>query len=369
MIRVDEFRRIEDLAPLRADWQTLLGQTTDASFFQSLEWLEVYWRHFSEGQTLRVLAVREDGRTLGIVPFVVRPVKVKFRTLRYLTYPLDGWGSFYGPIGPQPFRTLEAALVHLRRTKRDWDVLELRWVNTDRTDDGTTRDALRSARLSAREALWEEIAWIELAGTYDDYAAARSKSWRKNRRKNEERIAALGEIEFLRHRPRGEAHGDGDPRWNLYDAAEQIAGRSWQGDSTTGTTLSDAAVRPFLRDAHAAACRLGAADLSLLAANGRPLAFYYGYQFQGRVDAIRTGFDPRVEGAGAVILDRVIRDSYERGDRLIDIGPGSIEYKSRWCTSFLRSDKYTHHSPRSLWAQLLSLGQWAKRRLPARASV
>ena len=57
MSEVIEINRIEDLAPYRLIWNSLLPQTRGASFFQSLDWLESYWRHFGQEQKLRVLIV------------------------------------------------------------------------------------------------------------------------------------------------------------------------------------------------------------------------------------------------------------------------------------------------------------------------
>ena len=39
--------------------------------------------------------------------------------LRVLGYPLAGWGSFYGPIGPNPADTLKAGLRHIHETQRE----------------------------------------------------------------------------------------------------------------------------------------------------------------------------------------------------------------------------------------------------------
>ena len=97
-------------------WGNLLRQTARGSFFQSLEWLEVYWRHFGQGQRLRVMVVLDEDRPSGIVPLVVRSERSKVGGLRVLTFPLHDWGSFYGPIGPEPGRTLAAGLEHVRRT-------------------------------------------------------------------------------------------------------------------------------------------------------------------------------------------------------------------------------------------------------------
>ena len=94
----------------------MLPRTSAASFFHSFDWLEIYWRHFGDGQRLRVLVVRAGGEPLGILPLVVRSERTRLGTVRTLTYPLHDWGTFYGPIGPNPTATLLAGFApHQRR--------------------------------------------------------------------------------------------------------------------------------------------------------------------------------------------------------------------------------------------------------------
>jgi len=100
MPRVSEINRIDQLAQFRQEWRELLRQTAGASFFQSLEWLEVYWRHFGEGQKLRVLTVFVDDRPAGILPLVVQSEKSKMGRVRALTFPCTNGAPSTDPSGP-----------------------------------------------------------------------------------------------------------------------------------------------------------------------------------------------------------------------------------------------------------------------------
>ena len=57
MLHVDEYRDWKSLATLRDAWNALLTQTAGATYFQSYDWLETYWKHYGDKQRLRVLAV------------------------------------------------------------------------------------------------------------------------------------------------------------------------------------------------------------------------------------------------------------------------------------------------------------------------
>ncbi len=368
MPTVEEINHIGDLAACRSEWQMLLSQTVGGTFFQSLEWLEAYWNHFGEEQRLRALVVSERGCLIGIVPLVVSREESKVGSIRALTYPLHDWGSFYGPIGPDPATTLDAALGHVRRSRTDWDILELRWVNEGSADAGSTERAMREAGFQAYRTIWNQTAVVDIVGTWDDYLAARSSKWRSNLRSGERKLAEQGEVTYLRYRPRGSAFGEDDPRWDLYDACEDIARKSWQGESATGTTLSHGSIRPFLREVHAQAAKVGGLDLNLLYLNEEPAAFAYNYYFDGSVYGLRAGYDARLSkaGLGNLLYARIIEDSFRRGDHTYDLGVGSLDVKKRLLTRIAPILRYSHFRVTSPAAQILRTKRWLEHRSLAR---
>ncbi|HEX5446051.1 MAG TPA: GNAT family N-acetyltransferase, partial [Pirellulales bacterium] len=336
-------------------------QTRGASYFQSLDWLQAYWRHYGHRQQLRVLVVRAGDEPLGIVPLVLRTERTRLGPLRVLTYPLDHWGVFYGAIGPQAAATLTAACKYLRARRRDWDVLSLRWVHRDAHDHGRTEHAMRFAGLPPCEEIGERAASIDLTGAWQQYWASRGSHWRNNVGRCERKLAEQGGATYSRYRPQGAAFGDADPRWDLFETCVELAGRSWQGAATDGTTLSHEAVRDYLRDAHAAAAHAGGVDLNLLYLGDRPAAFAYNYYYRGHVFGLRMGYDPSVcsAGAGTVLMRRMIADSFERGDHMFELGPGSLAAKRPWQTSLETSYRYSHFAaaPR---AQAMRLRRYMK---------
>jgi CelD/BcsL family acetyltransferase involved in cellulose biosynthesis len=211
------------------------------------------------------------------------------------------------------------------------------------------------------------VAMIDLAGSWDDYWAARTSRWRNNVRRSEKLLDRQGAVEHVRHRPRGVCEGDGEPRWDLFDHCLEIAAASWQGGSQTGNTLSHPDVLPFLRDVHAVAARAGALDVNLLYVAGRPLAFDYAYHFAGYVFGLRTGYRPEPEhgGAGSVLQGRVIADSFARGDRFYDLGADYLASKRYWLSRVELSRSYAWFSSRAPRAQLLrakrAFGAWRRR--------
>ena len=66
-----------------------------------------------------------------------------------------------------------------------------------------------------------------------------------------------------------------------------------------------------------------------------------------------TTTTPNPAGAGAALQRMRIEDSCRRGDRVIDLGPGSLDAKRKWQTQIAVAWRYTHYSLRSPRAQML----------------
>ena len=363
MYDVLEIRSIADLAPFRADWNRLLSQTPDADYFQTLDWLEVYWRHLAGDQQLRVLLHLEADELVGIVPLVIRNESTKVGPLRVLTPPLDDWGSFHGPLGADRAGLLATAMRYVQSSAREWDVIDLRWVNASSEPNGWLREAVQAAGMKTYRRPRTVIPIARLDGNWQTYWASRSKSTRSNLKRYERKVEKLGEVQHFRFRPTAIdlalAQGANvDPRWELYQACEQLAALSWQGSSTTGTTLSHDAVRAHLRDQHQQAVRAGGVDINLLRVNGRDVAFQYNYHFGGRVSNLRHGFDPEFAklGVGKVLMMKVLRDSCERGDAVYDFLPRHVEAKRRFATDIVPCHSY-FHCPTRLGRTLPLLGK------------
>ena len=360
MSYVLEINDARELDQIRLLWDDLVRQTPGASFFQTIDWLGTYWRHFGTDQRLRVLVAYGAGRPIGILPLCVRSERYGVGRLSVLTYPTVDWGMFYGPIGPNPAATLLAAMRHIRSAPRDWDLLDLRGIGDRACDRGRTKRSMRVVGLPAHQQPWRSRAVVDLSETWDAYLASRMSRWQNNYRRSQRMLSARGKVAYIHYRPAGDALGDGDPRWDLFNACEEVARRGPQEASSDPSTLSNEAMRPFFRDLHRTAAAKGAVDLNLLTIDGRARAFTYNVHFQGNVVCLGQGFDPELsrDGAGNVIQLRGIRNSFEQGDTRYDLGTGSIESKRHLLTHVETSFRCTHFPAGGLRVRALRIQQW-----------
>lgn len=360
MTNILEINRIDDLEEFRLPWKLLHSRTRRACLFQTLDWLQLYWKSFGGDQKLRVFFVYRGTEITGVMPLVVRRETTKIGSLRVLTYPLQDWGSFFGPIGPSPASTLFEVFHYLRDADRDWDVVEPRWIDRDLVDFGRTAAAMREADFRPIESVWKEIALIEFGASWNDYWTARSPKFKENTRRAEKKIESNFAPQFIRYRPQGEIAGEDDPRWDLFDQVVDIAARGWQSDSEEGTTLCHVSVAPFFRDVHELAARLGMLDMTMLLLNDKPSAFMYNYHHAGYVNGMRMGYDTQYKdlGIGRHIQYLSFKDAAERGDHTIDLGPDYFDAKRPWMTRVGASYRCSHYTMLSPKAQLLSWKRW-----------
>lgn len=355
-MHVIEVNEIECLLSYRDEWTRLLAVTPKARFFQTLEWLEIYWRHFGGDQRLRTLVVCDDGHIVGVLPLAVKNTATRGGTVRTLGYPLDGWGTSYGPIGGNGPIVLAAGLEHLQRTPRDWDILELDWTLGDQIE--AILEAFQPVRVRPQLFARDDISLINLAQPWDHYWSGLHSKHRNNIRRAERKLAGIGAIETLHYRSSGA--NQGNARWDLYSQCETVSRKSWQGTSTTGNTLTHERVRPFLRDVHELAARMGAVSLHLLTVDGEPGAFSYNYAFRGTEFGLCMAYDRKFKTghAGTVLMHRMLQDAFASPHSLMDLGEGDSRYKHAWRTQAVASVRVCHYASTSLRGQTL---RWMRR--------
>jgi CelD/BcsL family acetyltransferase involved in cellulose biosynthesis len=372
---VDEYHDLASIEHLRSTWNRLAAQSPHYSHFLTFDWLATYWKHQQADQQLKILIVRTDAHAtaptdwanetiVGIVPLVIRREATQVGSIRVLTYPLHGWGSIYSPLGACPDLTLHHALRYLASCPRDYDLLDLRWVDNRQGLGDLTQSVLQQHGLTASQAVWFDTYQVDLSSGWDAYWQSRTSHWRTNVRSNLKKLANGDRYQYIRYRPAADATAD--PRWDLYESCVELAAQSWQGQRQDGTTLSHQSVCDYLRDAHLTATHQGMADINLLYLDQRPVAFAYNYVTPGYVYGIRAGYDPafRSSGVGTTLMYHMLRDSAERGDQIFDLGPGNYPSKQNWVTDVVPCYRYTHY-PRGSWK---AWALWLKHRWSAKAA-
>jgi hypothetical protein len=344
MLQVVEINAIEHLEAIRLRWTSLHYETPDASFFHTLDGLNVYWRHFRHGQRLRVLLVHRGGAVIGILPLVLRQEMTEAGPVDVLTYPTIMPNQFFGPIGPNPTATLMAGLRHLARRSRDWDILSLGEIGEH--DLGRTTNALELAGLSPHEVIRDSIA----KGCLDVSPAESISAPKPDAMTAQQGEKPIGDLTFERIRPLGKSYDDHQDFGGIVDACGSLEHRSSSCEHPSS----------LLRDVAAVASQLGMLDLNLLRRDNRLIAYSLNTHVDGAIQQISAGeisttfpFHPTT-----VLTQWMMQDSILRKDRSIYFaGPHDV-VANVWVTQRLSLVRYRHRASLPLRDRLTRFGRW-----------
>jgi len=319
MLAVTEYQSLSEIEVLRYTWDTLWGKTFGASFVQSYSAFESVCRSLDSSCKIKVLLVTLMGKPVGIVPLVIRPVSTPVGTLRSLEYPLQDWFSFYGAIGAHKTIVLQAAVKHLKKSKRDWDYIDLRGYEHLGREEERVWNAGRvhGLRLLRRED--RGVAAADLNQGWHAYWTGRNSELRERFGRIEKRLEEMGKIKLvrsravatLRSRTIEESAQQLSTFQHLTELNEEVINRKVDGrDERRGVNLWR-----FIRDVHASAVTNAVADWSVLYVEDEPVAAAYGLARQGQIEILSLVVSPQwPQAAQQVLMKMLLEDSCSRGD-------------------------------------------------------
>ena len=321
VLEINELATLAELQPL---WRDLLDKTRQPVFSQSFDWLQLYWQHFGEQQRLRVFCLDEEGETAGLTVLVERQVGGQ----RELTLPSVG-GETLWPLGAKPAEQWHAVAKHLRTELARKHVLDLRGLPDPH---GKINSALHAAEVNVQSQPWSGTTTLRVAENFESFWSQVAGSVRNRVELGEQRLATLGPTNFVRFRPQGTDRTGPHFPDKLYQDCLNIALNDEQQLSRADSVLNAPERHSFLRDLLPWAWRHSAADLCFLLSGVRPIAFRFHTLEFGHLRTIWSGVDAefRQLSLAALLLFRTLRDSGQRGDVELDLGPTHADVARDW---------------------------------------
>ncbi|MEX0727971.1 MAG: GNAT family N-acetyltransferase [Planctomycetaceae bacterium] len=362
MIGLIELHDLTSLEQYRMTWDDLWRQTLPKSFCQSYAWFSAYARHFLPENSLRVLVASVNGKTLGIVPLVIRHVETGVGTLRMLTYPRCSWGSIDRPIGPHPTAAIMLAMRHLQQSPADWDLIDLREIRDGGGNHSRLSNSLRNAGLAFRHRNWDAQSTVCCETDWWTYWSNRPAPLKERAASAYRDFARQGEIELIRQREMTPQSQVRSRQFSSYTGrwGNQFSGVDlWtQFESVADLPQRDVA---FLREVHPKAAQLGMADLAVLRVGREPIAAAYGWHAAGDVTNcwLGQGTD-QPESAGTLLMETLLQDGFARGDRQMRLRGDEHPAFADWETDRETTSRFTHFSTTSPRAQMLRLNQYVR---------
>ncbi len=312
---------------LQEDWDALFEQSARShQLFQSFNWLRHWCRHYvwadrvEAAPRLCIVVGRTQGRVSMMWPLVRGPMFGMSR-ITWMGDPVSQYGDVLVEDGPHAPALLEAGWRHVRESLHG-DAIVLRKVR----DDGALAPLLRRLGVAVTDEERAPFADLTDSRSFQDYQTRFSKKLRRNRRRQRNRLAEIGEIGF-------EILEDGE-------AARQAVGeamgmkRRWLKDrGLIAPAFKDKRIDAFFADAVTTGAEGCGALVSVLRVADRPVAIEIGLLCKGRYVSHVGAFD--LEHAklspGTLQMEETLRHCIEeRGARCHDLLAPDGDYKASW---------------------------------------
>jgi CelD/BcsL family acetyltransferase involved in cellulose biosynthesis len=308
---VSDFGRLEEFLP---EWRRLWQSDSQAEIFQTPEWAVAWWRAFGHSYTLCSLVVFAENEVVGIVPLVKRDGVIQFLGTPEADYAdivcEEEWTE----------EVLAVAFKTLRESVSGWS--ECVWQHLSR-DSRIMRHyrALPRELLSNLHCLASERYQTILIRENRD-AVFGSLLGKKHTRRRRNKLQKAGQVRF-HHLSTQQAAGTCLNDFFRHHIRRHAAiGRR----SVYAAPESCQFIRMLFANL-GSAVRFGVLEL-----DGRPLAWHFGFQVNGKFMLYQHTFDVAKADytPGELLLWNLFEYAKDNVTREFDFGKGDEPYKSRF---------------------------------------
>ncbi len=356
---VEELSRAQ-FDSLRSEWDALLARSGQEEPFLRHAFLKAWLDNFAPEAPLRLLAARERGRLVAVLPLLEGPARVFGVPVRRLRPPANVHSCRFDLIAESDRPEAIAALWSHLKVLAQFDAL----VIPDVPEGGRARALLACARRDGwRAGEWESMRtpYIPLAGGFEAVARGTDAKLKQNLRRRARKLAARGRVEV-------ERCAGGPELEARLEEAFALEQSGWKGRGGTAIAM-DPAARGFYAEWARQAALEGRLSLSFLRLSGEAVAFQLGIEEGGVYYLPKTAY--REEHAdcspGQLLLEAVLRDACARGLSRFDFLGPPMPWKREWTAHYRAHHWLWAFAPtvRGTVAHALKFraGPWAKEAL------
>jgi CelD/BcsL family acetyltransferase involved in cellulose biosynthesis len=312
MASVVVHRDLESIAP---EWEQLADRV-DGSPFLRPGWIGAWWRAFGTGR-LEIVALRADGRLVGLVPLY------RCRgTVRSIT----NWHSpeFSFLVQDEAVAVALASALLGRGARR----VQLAFLDPERAGLRECHAVAARAGYRTLERTLERCPYIVIGGDRakleDGVSGKLIRDLGRRRRRLEEQGSVSVEV------------ADGRERFEeLLEEGFRVEASGWKGERGTAIA-SRPETRIFYRDVAAWAAERGWLRLFFLRLDGRPLAFELTLAAGGALYRLKGGFDPDWQkySPGKLLLHATLTHAFGSGLKRFEFLGEDDPFKLEWTNSY-----------------------------------
>lgn len=330
------------LESIRDAWRMLLERAAFAEPASTPTWLLAWWRQFgdTDRRQLRVVAVEEGSRLIGLAPFSLRTVvhrrAIPVRCVELLATGEDERDEICSEnVGILAEAGREAdvadAVVDALTSGKlgAWDELRMSAMSGEDPILDPLRIALSRSNATTAVEPCGECPYIALPSTYDEYLALLDSSHRYvvvRALRELEKWTGKGGFELRRASTRAEIDEGRRILHSLHSERWSREGKEGVFVSERFTRFHDDVIAAFLEG------RDGSVDLLWLEAKGEPIAAAYNIVYRGKVHFYQSGRKldvPKQVRPGIAIHALAIQAAIAAGHLEYDFMSGASQYKKQ----------------------------------------
>jgi CelD/BcsL family acetyltransferase involved in cellulose biosynthesis len=306
-----EYHVLDSIEPIAAEWDELAART-GASPFARPGWFGVWWNAFGRGR-LHVATLRRHGRLAAVAPL--------YRHRGTLLAVANVHSPHFGPLAEdaQAERELAGRIFGSNPLHTS-----LCYVDAATPGYRTLERSAQAARRRLFTVTMQRSPFVETNGSWEEFEAGLSAKFVRDLRRRRRQLDAEGDVVI--------EIADGSERLpELLAEAFRLEPSGWKEKRGTAI-VSNAKTRRFYGELAEWAAAEGWLRLAFLRLDGRPLAFQYVLEHNGRWYFLKGGVDPseRRYAPGKILAHAMIERAFEQGLDSFEFLGADEHWKSDW---------------------------------------
>jgi len=317
------------------EWKVLEKKDQLYTSFSSFLWLSTWWNHFGSAFKTRIVIVRENGRIVGIGPFISGSVCLKrIPILRTIAF-VEGIATTYKDIiygEKEQDAICQEILGHLRTSEIRWDMLSLWNIPEDSPTNTGLNEFCKKYNLRMVQPAGIKIPVIKLTKTFDEYLMGLKATVRRNIRNNMRRVFDHEAIAF---------NVISKPSIEDINRFIDLHQKLWNSRGKPGV-FKNKDILAFYRDVLVKLADTGEHIMFEIQHSGKAIAMCSRFLYGNTMHSFLEGWDPewKAFGLGKVIDILSIRYAIEKGMTEYDFSIGDYKYKYEYTDHFKTNKHY-----------------------------
>jgi len=347
-----ELQRVNEINDFETEWNQLLAQSLDNNPFLTHEWLTSWWKQYGKRRTLKLFTANSrEGVTSLIAPIMYSTYTrfgLKLRKAEFVASPDSEYNAFLVTNFQEATKAVNPLIKSIMEDLSDTDSLVLGEV----PEDSYTAKLLENVNIDlvgTNRSVINSCPYIAFPNNHETYLQTLGPNMRRSLKRCERQALKDYKVGFVRYDKIGTVKEAMRIFFELHLKRQTQAGEH--------SLFSESVNRSFHLDVANAFAKKGWLALFFLTFNDEPVSSIYGYEYNKKLYAYLSGFDPdyAMYRPGHLAIKNLLRYGVEKELKEFDFLRGNEEYKTIWGSSKIRRNLEYRISKRSFRAKLYNL--------------